>query len=70
MQKAYDSMTTSGACKLLQLSDERDINTYLGGNKIEDNRIYFTKEEKNMSVPSWQLMQQSLDLANELEKIV
>lgn len=79
-EKAYTKMTLQGACELLQLTSVGELENFTreyrestGKNilRIEGNFLMIKSEEYKMhEIPKWELINQAVNYAIELERIV
>ena len=79
-EKAYTKLSLEGACQLLQLSSFSDLEAFLqefsersGKNiwRIEGSQLFIKSQENQLhEIPKWQLIDQAVNYAIELERIV
>ena len=79
-EKAYESLSLQSACKLLKLNTQTELTNFLSEFstrfnrdvwKIEGNYLIVKSLEKRVQeIPKWQLIDQAVNYAIELERIV
>ncbi|XP_078438141.1 regulatory particle non-ATPase 12A [Wolffia australiana] len=76
-EKAYDSLSTAEAKRILTLSSDEQLALFLLKDRkqweIRNGRVYFQRSKKSAprkEIPSLQLINQTLSYAKELERIV
>ena len=74
-EKAYDSLSVKDAQQIMFFEGSKELTNYISNNKpdweVKDGRIFFkVTEAQKLEIPSLKLISQSLNYANELERIV
>lgn len=79
-EKAYQKLSVEGACQLLKLSNYSELAAFLQAYaersgkdiwRIDNNELLIkSNEKKTHEIPKWQLINQALNYAIELERIV